>query len=77
IEIAGPIAVDSRQEFRIEYAVKGTLRWDLATGHPVSLELRGEAKAFEGKVKDAHGEVAGRIEGKGSEFGVKVEYSVK
>lgn len=77
IEISGPIAVDSRQEFRIEYAVKGTLRWDLTTGHPVSLELRGEAKAFEGKVKDAHGEVVGKIEGKGSEFGVRVEYSVK
>ena len=57
--------------------MKGTLRWDLTTGHPVSLDLHGEAKAFEGKVKDAHGEVVGRVEGKGSEFSVQVDYTIR
>jgi hypothetical protein len=77
LTVEGTIAVESRQEFKVSYDVKGTLRWDLGGGHPLSLELKGEAKAFEGKIKDEHGEVVGRIAGEGSIFSLRVDDAVK
>lgn len=77
LTLAGSIAVDSRQDFRVQFDVKGELKWDLATGHPVSLAISGEAKTLEGKVKDEKGEVVGKIAGEGSAFEVMVNYEVK
>ena len=69
--------MDSRQDFRVQFDVKGELLWDLTTGHPVSLAIEGEAKTLEGKVKDDKGEVVGRVADAGSTFSVRVEYTVK
>ena len=77
LSLAGSIAVDSRQDFRVQFDVKGELLWDLAAGHPVSLAITGEAKALEGKVKDEKGEVVGKIAGEGSAFAVMVDYSIR
>ena len=77
LSLAGSIAVDSRQDFRVQFDMKGELQWDLASGHPVSLALTGEATALEGKVKDEKGEVVGKIAGEGSAFEVRVTYLVK
>ncbi len=77
LSLAGSIAVDSRQDFRVQFDVKGELLWDLTTGHPVSLAIEGEAKTLEGKVKDDKGEVVGRVADAGSTFSVRVEYTVK
>lgn len=77
LSLAGSIAVDSRQDFRVQFDVKGALVWDLSAGHPVSLTIEGEAKTLEGKVKDEKGEVVGRIADDGSTFSLKVEYSIR
>ncbi|MEK7470371.1 MAG: hypothetical protein AAB074_23620 [Planctomycetota bacterium] len=77
LALTGSIGVDSRQDFRVQFDVKGELLWDLSSGHPVSLAMTGEAKSLEGKVKDEKGEVVGKIAGEGSAFEIRVGYAVK
>lgn len=77
LSISGIVAVDSRQDFRVQFDVEGELLWDLASGHPVSLTLTGKARTLEGTLKDARGETLGKVTGEGSEFSVKTGYSVR
>ncbi|MCC6738616.1 MAG: hypothetical protein IT452_06190 [Planctomycetia bacterium] len=77
LTLSGTIAVDSRQDFRVQFDVEGELLWDLSSGHPVSLTLAGKARALEGTLKDSRGEIVGKVTGEGSEFAVKTGYSVR
>jgi hypothetical protein len=77
LRVSGTLRVDSRQEFRIAYEVKGELLYNLDAQVPVSLALEGTAAEFAGAISDARGRAVGRLDGKGSRFEARVEYEVK
>jgi hypothetical protein len=75
--LEGRVAVDSRQGFRVEYDVRGSLRYDLSRQRPLALDVAGEAVVLEGAVKDRDGEVIGTVEGRGTRFEMRTRWTFR